>query len=70
MDLSNTSDHFKTKINMLHLSQKPQVSSKAQNQDLKYMDILFVFDIKIKSKNLEYGCIKDQWPYPNQDPDA
>ena len=26
--------------------------------------------MKKESKNLEYGCIKDQGPYPNEDQDA
>ena len=26
--------------------------------------------IKLDSKNLDNGCIKDEWSYPNQDPDA
>ena len=39
-------------------------------QDLKDMDVLCTFKIKIESQNSEYVCAKDHWPYPNQDPDA
>ena len=35
-------------------------SSKAPNKDLKDMDVLYNFKIKIESKNVEHGCIKDQ----------
>ena len=48
-------------------SQEPPVSSNAINEDFKYMDNLCTFKIKTKSLNLEYGSIKDQLPYPNQD---
>ena len=50
--------------------QEPQASSKAKNQDLKDMDVLRTFNIKIESQNSEHGCTKDQWPYPNTNPDA
>ena len=45
-------------------------TSKAPNEDLKDMDALCTFKIKIESQNLEYGCTKDQWPYQNQYLDA
>ena len=48
-------------------SQEPPASSKAPNEDLKDMDVLCTFKIKIESQNSEHRCIKDQWPYPNQD---
>ena len=41
-------------------SQKPPASSKAPNQELKDMDVLYAFKIKIDSHNSEYGCTKDQ----------
>ena len=50
--------------------QKSQVFPKAPNRDLKDMDILFTFKIKIESHNLAQGCIKDQCPCPNQVEDA
>ena len=34
------------------------------------MDVLCTFKIKIESQNLDHGCTNNQWPYPNQDPDA
>ena len=45
-------------------------STQDPNQDLKDMDVLRTFKIKIESQISEYGCIKDQWPYPNEDQDA
>ena len=51
-------------------SQKLPASSKSPNKDLKEMDVLCTFKIKIESQNLDHGYIKDQWPYPIQDQDA
>ena len=51
MGLSKTSDHIQIKIKMPNSSQEPPVSSKAPNEDLKYMDVLFTFKIRIESKN-------------------
>ena len=68
--VSKTSDHIQIKIKMPNPSQEPPVSSKVPNDDLKDMDVLCNFKIKIKSQNLDHDCIKDQWPYPNQDQDA
>ena len=48
-------------------SVEPKVSSKAPNEDLKEIDVLCTFKIKIEIHNLEHGCIQDQWPYTNQD---
>ena len=48
-------------------SQEPPTSSKAPNLDLKDIDVLCTFKIKIGRQNLEHGCIKDQGLYPNQD---
>ena len=70
MDISKTADHIKIKIRMPHSSQKPPVSSKAPNEDLKDMDGLCTSKINIESKNLNQGYIKDQWPNPNQYQDA
>ena len=70
MDVSKTSDHIQIKIKMQNPSQEPPASSKAPNEDLKDMDVLCTFKIKIESQNLENGCIKDQWPYQIQDQDA
>merc|ERR1712112_695593 len=65
-----TSDHIQINIRMPSPSQEPLASSKAPNQDLKDMDVLCTFKIKIESQNSEYGCTKDQCPYPNQYQDA
>ena len=70
MAVSKTSDHIQIKIKMPNPSQEPPVSSKAPNEDLKDMDILCTFKIKIESQNLDHGCFKNQWPHPNQDEDA
>ena len=51
-------------------SQQPPGSSKAPNEDLKDLDFLCTFKIKVESQNSDHGYIKDQWPYPNQYLDA
>ena len=70
MGVPKTSDHIQINIRMPNSSQEPPASSKAKNEDLKDMDVLCTFKIKIKSKNSDHEYIKDQWPYPNQDKDA
>ena len=70
MAVSETRDHIQVKIKMPNPSQEPPTSSKAPNEDLKDMDVLCTFKIKIESQNSEYVCTKDQWPYPNQYQDA
>ena len=70
MGVSKTSDHIQIKIKMPNPSQERPASSKAPNEDLKDMDVLCTFKIKIESQNLDHGYIKDQGPYPNQDQDA
>ena len=60
MGISKTSDHIKIKIKIPNPSQEPPASSKAPNEDLKDMDVLCTFKIKIESQNLDHGCIKDQ----------
>ena len=66
MDVSKTNDFIQIKIKMSNPSKKPPVSSKAQYEDLKDMDVLCTFKIKIESQHLDHGCVKDQWPYSNQ----
>ena len=56
---SNTSDHIQIKINMQNPSEEPSASSKAQNEDLKDIDVLCTFKIKIESQDLDHGHIKD-----------
>ena len=70
MGVPMTSDHIQINIRMPNLSQEPPASSKAPNEDLKDMDVLCTFKIKIKSQNSKYVCTKDQWPYTNQYQDA
>ena len=70
MGVLKTSDYIQIKIKMQNPSQEPPVSSKAPNEDLKDMYVLCIFKIKIESKNLDQGCIKDQGTYSNQDQDT
>ena len=70
MDVSKTTDHFQIKIKIPNPSQETPASFKDQNVDLKDIVVLCTFKIKIESQNLDYGCIKDQGPYSNQDQDA
>ena len=49
MGVSKTSDHIQIKIKMPNPSQEPPASSKAPNDDLKDMDVLCTFKIKIES---------------------
>ena len=60
MGVSKTSDNVQIKIEMPNPSQEPPVSYKAPDEDLKDMDVLFTFKIKIERQNLENACIKDQ----------
>ena len=66
MGISKISDHIRINLKMPNPSQKPPASSKAPNEDLKDMDVLCTFKIKIESQNSDHGCIKDQQPYPNK----
>ena len=70
MGVQKTSDHIQINIKTQNPSQEPPASSKAPNEDLKDMDVLCTFKIKIESQNSDHGYIKDQIPYPNQDKDA
>ena len=70
MGISKISDHIQIKIKMPNPSQEPPASSKALDKDLKDVDVLCTFKIQLKSKNSDHGCIKNQWPYPNQDQDV
>ena len=70
MGVSKTSDHIQIKIKMPNPSQEPPASSKASNEDLKDMDVLYTFKIKIESQHFDHQYFKDHWPYPNQDQDG
>ena len=59
MGVLKTNDHIQIKIKMPNPSQEPPASSKAPNEDLKDMDILCNFKIKIESLNSDHGYIKD-----------
>ena len=58
MKVSKNSDHIQNKIKVPNPSQEPPASSKSQDQDLKDMDVLCTFKIKIESQNSDHGCIK------------
>ena len=60
MDVSETNGHIQIKMKMQNPSQEPSAPTKAPNQDLKDMDVLCTFKIKIEIQNWEYGCFKDQ----------
>ena len=49
MGVSKTSDNIQINIKMPNPSQEPQESSKAPNEDLKDMDVLSTFKIKVES---------------------
>ena len=53
MGVSKTNGRIKIMINKSNSSQKPPASSKAPNEDLKYMDVLSNIKIKIESQNLD-----------------
>ena len=50
MSVSKTSDHIKIGLKMPIQSEEPPASSKAPRQDLKDMDVLCTFKIKIEPK--------------------
>ena len=64
--VSKTTDYIQIKTKMPSPSQEPP-ASKAPNQDFKDIDVFRTFKIKIENQNLDRGCIKDQWPYQDQD---
>ena len=53
MDETKTSDHIQINIRVQNPRQEPPASSKVPYQDLKDMDVLCIFKIKIESQNLE-----------------
>ena len=54
MGVSKTRDHIKIKIKMPNPIQEPPASFKAPNEDLKDMDVLCTFKIKIETQNSLY----------------
>ena len=69
MDVPKTSDHIQIMIKMPNPIQEPPASSKAPNEDLKDMDVLCTFKIKLESQNSDHGCVNNKLPYPYQDQD-
>ena len=55
MGVPKTSDLIKINIRMPNPSHEPLVSSKAPNQDLKDMDVLCTFKIKMRAKIWNMG---------------
>ena len=53
-----------------NLSQEPPISSKAPNNDLRDMDDLCNFKVKMENLNLENECINQYQQHQNQDPNA
>ena len=60
MVVSKTCYHIQINIKMPNPREEPPASSKSPNEDLKDMDVLCTFKIKIESQNLDHGCINDQ----------
>ena len=52
MDISKTNYHIQIKIKMPNPRQVPPASSKAPNENLKDMDVLYTFKIKISAEIL------------------
>ena len=52
MSVSKTSDHIQIKIKMSNPGQETPASYKATDEDLKDMDVICTFKIKIESQNL------------------
>ena len=59
MGISKTSGHIQIKIKMPNPSQEPPASSKAPDKDLKDMDVLCTFKIKIEPN---FGSLVYQKP--------
>ena len=78
MGISKTNDHIKIKIRMPNPSQEPPAFSKPPNEDLKDMDVLCTFEIKIGakiqimgvSKTSDHIQIKMKMPNPIHEPPA
>ena len=54
MGVSKTSYQIQMRIKMPNPSKEPPASSKAPNEDLKEMDVLCSFQIKIESQNSDH----------------
>ena len=51
-------DHVQMKIRKPNPSQEPPASSKAPNEDLKDINVLCTFEIKIENQNSDHGSMK------------
>ena len=51
MDETKASDHVQINLRLQNPNQEPPASSKAPYQDLKDIDVLCIFKIKIESQN-------------------
>ena len=60
MIVAKATNHIQIMIKMPNSSQEPPASSKTPNEDLKDIDVLCTFKIKLESQNLDHGCIKEQ----------
>ena len=76
--VSQNSKHGSTKDQQPYQNQNSEANLKSGPSSLlqtpklglKNIDVLCTFKINTEKQNLEHGCINDQWPYPNQDPNA
>merc|ERR1711954_385855 len=64
--IAKTRNHIQIKIKRMNPNLEPPASSKALKEDLKDMDVLCTFKIRIESQNLDHGFINDLRPYPSQ----
>ena len=60
MEFLKINDHIEMMLKMPNPSQESPGSYKAKNQELKDMDVVYTFKIKIESQNWDHGCKKDQ----------
>ena len=60
MGVTKINDLIGIKSKMPNPSQDPPMPSKGPNEDLKDMDVLCIFKIKIESQNSDHGSIKHQ----------
>ena len=60
MIVSKTSDYIKIKIKMINPREEPPAFFKVPNEDLKDMDFLCTFKMRIESQSSDHGSIKDQ----------
>ena len=58
--IKHPSYHIQINIKLPNPSLEPPATSKAPNEDLKDMDVLCTFKIKIEHQKLDHGYMKDQ----------